>query len=116
MTEGPSQSVQRTLLAGDRTMLAWLRTAFGAYAVAIGIGGVLPKISDSGSVVYRLVGGALALIGVLGVALGLGQYVVMLRASEPLRLAQLGVRLTLGFGIMIALLGVAIMILIAVAP
>jgi hypothetical protein len=40
----------------------------------------------------------------------------MLRASEPLRLAQLGVRLTLGFGIMIALLGVAIMILIAVAP
>jgi uncharacterized membrane protein YidH (DUF202 family) len=116
MTEGPSQSVQRTLLAGDRTMLAWLRTAFGAYAVAIGIGGVLPKLADSGSVVYRLLGGAFALIGVLGVALGLGQYVVMLRASEPLRLAQLGVRLTLGFGIMIALLGVAIMILIAIAP
>jgi uncharacterized membrane protein YidH (DUF202 family) len=83
MTEGPSQSVQRTLLAGDRTMLAWLRTAFGAYAVAIGIGGVLPKISDSGSVVYRLVGGAFALIGVLGVALGLGQYVVCYERPNP---------------------------------
>ena len=56
-------------------MLAWLRTAFGAYAVAIVIGGVLPQLADSGSVVYRLVGGAFALIGVLDVALGLGQYV-----------------------------------------
>jgi uncharacterized membrane protein YidH (DUF202 family) len=116
MTEGPSQSAQRTLLAGDRTMLAWLRTAFSSYAVAIGIGGVLPKLAPSGSVVYRVVGGAFALIGVLGVALGLGQYVLTQKASEPLRLAQLGVRITIGFGIAIALLGVAITILIAIAP
>ena len=37
---------RRTYLAQERTLLAWWRTALGTMAVAVGIGGVIPKLTD----------------------------------------------------------------------
>jgi len=35
---------RRTFLAQERTTLAWWRTALSTLAVAVGIGGILPKL------------------------------------------------------------------------
>jgi putative membrane protein len=41
----PEDASRRTLLAAERTWLAWWRTALGGAAVAIGVGRVLPDLS-----------------------------------------------------------------------
>lgn len=43
------QDREQTLLAGDRTLLAWCRTAFGASALAVGLGGVMPAVAPKAS-------------------------------------------------------------------
>lgn len=110
----PGESQQRTKLAGDRTLLAWLRTAFAAYAVAIGAGALLPKLTDTGSIPYRIIGVAFALVGLFAVALGLAQYLLPLDDCSPSR--RPGVRLNVVFGVVVGVLGVAIAVVIAVAP
>ncbi len=56
---------RRTSLAVERTELAWWRTGLAALAVAIGIGRVVPELSDSvTSWPYALVGSAFAIYGV----------------------------------------------------
>jgi uncharacterized membrane protein YidH (DUF202 family) len=39
-------ATRRTYLAGERTQLAWWRTGLAALAVAIGVGRVVPELSD----------------------------------------------------------------------
>jgi putative membrane protein len=56
---------QRTSLAVERTQLAWWRTGLTALAVAIGIGRVVPELSDSDTTwPYALVGIAFAVYGI----------------------------------------------------
>jgi uncharacterized membrane protein YidH (DUF202 family) len=38
---------ERTVLALERTVLAWWRTALASLAVALGVGRLLPELSDS---------------------------------------------------------------------
>lgn len=68
---GPSR---RTVLAAERTWLAWFRTGIGTGAAAIAVGGLLPKLheaegaSDTG---YIVLGVAYGLLAVAIFALGL---------------------------------------------
>ncbi|HEV7564201.1 MAG TPA: DUF202 domain-containing protein [Solirubrobacterales bacterium] len=39
-------ATRRTYLAGERTQLAWWRTGLAALAVAIGVGRVVPELSE----------------------------------------------------------------------
>ena len=57
---------RRTRLANERTYLAWYRTGLTALAVGIGIGRVIPEVTDSSSRAYELVGAG---YGALGIAL-----------------------------------------------
>jgi putative membrane protein len=43
---GPSR---RTVLAAERTWLAWFRSGIGVAAAAIGVGAVLPKLAENSS-------------------------------------------------------------------
>lgn len=58
---GPSR---RTVLAAERTWLAWFRTGIGAAAAAVGVGGVLPKLTDQESWGYVALGAGFALLAV----------------------------------------------------
>lgn len=58
---GPSR---RTVLAAERTWLAWFRTGIGVAAAAVGVGGVLPKLTDEASWGYVVLGSGFALLAV----------------------------------------------------
>lgn len=52
---------ERTVLALERTVLAWWRTALASLAVALGVGRLLPELSDSDTTwPYVLLGVAFA--------------------------------------------------------
>ena len=56
---------RNTLLAGERTELAWWRTGFAALAVAVGIGRLAPELQTSGPTwPYVVVGVGFALYGI----------------------------------------------------
>jgi putative membrane protein len=56
---------RRTSLAVERTQLAWWRTGLTALAVAVGIGRVVPELSDSDTTwPYGAVGIAFAVYGI----------------------------------------------------
>jgi uncharacterized membrane protein YidH (DUF202 family) len=67
--DGFTTPSRRTYFAEERTLLAWWRTGIGAAAVAVAIGGLLPKLGDlpRGRCIALGVGyGLLALAFVIG--------------------------------------------------
>jgi uncharacterized membrane protein YidH (DUF202 family) len=104
---------ERTLLAGDRTLLAWCRTAFGAYVLAVGLGGA-SLVSKSASSAYGVLGVIFAVVGGIAAGLGTWQYLALLPNPDPFRSLETRIRLSAGFGALIAVLGVAIAILILI--
>ena len=54
---------RRTQLANERTQLAWLRTGFTAFAVALGVGNVVPALTDARRWPYVVVGSGFAILG-----------------------------------------------------
>ena len=63
---GVEDATRRTRLANERTYLAWWRTALTALAVGVGVGRIVPAVSNTTRWPYELVG---ACYGVLAVAL-----------------------------------------------
>jgi putative membrane protein len=54
----------RTRLAGERTYLAWWRTAIAALAVGLGVGKVAPSLSDEPTWPYVVLGVGFSLLGI----------------------------------------------------
>lgn len=120
---GPSPAAEqvadvtrRTHLANERTYLAWLRTGLTAFAVAVGVGQVVPALTDEAEVPYAAVGIGFALLGVALVLYGLRRMVMVQTAltegrfSAPRRvalaaMATLAVVLGLALVVLLALFG-----------
>jgi putative membrane protein len=89
---------RRTSLAGERTLLAWWRTGLTAIAVALGVGRLLPELSDHLTRwPYVVLGVGFALYGVAMFVLGTRR----LRASsteDRLLVAFMGAGVILGLG------------------
>jgi uncharacterized membrane protein YidH (DUF202 family) len=63
---------RRTYFAEERTLLAWWRTGIAAAAVALGVGGLVPRLSDLPRTRFLALGagyGALALFFIIGGAI-----------------------------------------------
>jgi putative membrane protein len=56
---------RRTLLAVERTYLAWWRTGLTSFAVALGAGKVVPALTTGATWPYALIGCAFAVIGII---------------------------------------------------
>ena len=73
MEPGSHDASRRTYLAEERTLLAWWRSGLAAFAVAVGVGRLLPALLDQGDqapfvalgVAYALLGLGLVLFGSL---------------------------------------------------
>jgi putative membrane protein len=65
---------RRTQLANERTQLAWLRTGFTAFAVALGVGNVVPALTDARRWPFVVVGSGFALLGIGLVVFGQRRY------------------------------------------
>jgi putative membrane protein len=55
---------RRTLLATERTYLAWWRTGLTAFAVSLAAGQIVPALTDDPRWPYTLIGSAFALLGI----------------------------------------------------
>lgn len=53
---------RRTLLAAERTWLAWWRSGIAAATAAVAVGGVVPELVDSGRTPYVVLGAGYALL------------------------------------------------------
>lgn len=64
-------ATRRTLLASERTVLAWLRTGLTVIAVAVGIGKIAPDLAEgSHTTEWAVLGAAWAILGVVVVVYG----------------------------------------------
>ena len=57
MSEPPEDDVtRRTLLAAERTWLAWWRSGIAAATAAVAVGGVVPELVEGGRTPYVILG------------------------------------------------------------
>jgi putative membrane protein len=88
----PAQLVdatRRTYLAGERTQLAWWRTGLTALAVALGVGRVVPELSDKGTRwPYVIAGVGFALWGIFAIAYGTANREAMQKALREGRFQE----------------------------
>lgn len=97
-------ATRRTWLALERTQLAWWRTGLASLAVGIGVGRVVPELSNAESEwPYALVGIAFALYGVLMIGYGTVREERMAHELEEGRM-----RMSSGFGRVLTTFGVAL--------
>jgi putative membrane protein len=63
MNEPAEQDVtRRTLLAAERTWLAWWRSGIAAATASVAVGGVVPELVDDGRTAYVVLGCGYALL------------------------------------------------------
>ncbi|HEX2125517.1 MAG TPA: DUF202 domain-containing protein, partial [Thermoleophilaceae bacterium] len=60
---------RRTLLAAERTWLAWWRSGIAAATAAVAVGGVVPELVEGGRAAYVVLGAGYALLA-MGVFAG----------------------------------------------
>jgi putative membrane protein len=105
---------RRTLLANERTYLAWLRSGFAAFAVGLGAGKVIPALTKADRWPYTVLGGGFALIGIGLVIYGLARK----RAVESGILrgvdARTDQRVVAGLSVAVVFLGVVLLVIITV--
>ena len=73
---------RRTLLAAERTWLAWWRSAIAAAAAAIAVGGVVPELVEDNRTAYIVLGAGYAVLSVVTFAGGAIRQIRVERALE----------------------------------
>jgi uncharacterized membrane protein YidH (DUF202 family) len=63
-------ATRRTVLARERTALAWWRSGITALGVAVAVGRVVPEVAGTDSLPYSLLGAGYAIVGLVMVAYG----------------------------------------------
>jgi inner membrane protein YidH len=113
----PRDYSRRTLLANERTYLAWWRTGLTTLTVALAAARVVPEISDSTvQWPYTVVGVVFALLGVICIGYGERRRSSVARAVRQGEFVDADPRLMLGLTVVGVLLGLGLLVLIVVAP
>jgi putative membrane protein len=113
----PRDYSRRTLLANERTYLAWWRTGLTTLTVALAAARVVPELSDSEvQWPYTVVGVAFAFLGVFCIAYGEKRRADVGRAVREGEFVDADPRLTLAMTVLGVALGLGLMALIVIAP
>jgi putative membrane protein len=107
-------ATRRTHLANERTFLAWLRTGLTAFAVAIGVGQIVPAYTGEGDLAYGIVGVGFALLGIAVVAFGLARVLAVGEALRVGRYRPAGTSALAAICAAAVLLGAAVVVLLVV--
>jgi putative membrane protein len=99
-------ATRRTRLANERTYLAWLRTAFTALAVAIGVGRIVPGVTGATRWPFEVIGAGFALLAVAVIVYGVLRFVRVERALDAGLFAPLGASAAIALAAAAAVLGV----------
>jgi putative membrane protein len=108
-------ATRRTRLANERTYLAWWRTGLTSIAVAVGLGRVVPGVSDVTTWPYQAVGAGFGLLGIAFIALGYLRVKGVERALARGEFERLGERTELALVAAGFVLGVAAVLLVLFA-
>lgn len=113
----PRDFSRRTLLANERTFLAWWRTGLTTLTVALAAARVVPELS--GSEVqwpYTVVGVGFAVLGVVCIVYGEWRRISVAHAIQRGEFVDADPRLTTVLTVVGALLGVALIAVILLNP
>jgi putative membrane protein len=105
-------ATRRTRLASERTYLAWWRSALAAFAVALGVGKIVPQLTSGSAVGYELVGVGYALLGVAFILYGFVRERRQEAALREGRFAEFGAVAAAGFTLAGVLLGLATILVV----
>jgi putative membrane protein len=108
-------ATRRTHLANERTQLAWWRTGMTAVAVGIGIGRVVPELSDGSHWAYAAVGAGYVLYGIAFTLVGTWRQQQVEAALMEARYQRLDPRATLALTFAGVVLAAATALLIVIA-
>jgi putative membrane protein len=109
-------ATRRTYLAQERTLLAWWRSGLAAFAVAIGVGRLVPALLGVASAPFVTLGVGFGLVGLAFVYLGARRDRAVTRQLAAGRFEPLDGRLVWGITGALLVLGAAtVVLLIAVS-
>ncbi|HEX5938177.1 MAG TPA: DUF202 domain-containing protein [Actinomycetota bacterium] len=106
---------RRTYLAQERTLLAWWRAGLTAFAVAIGVGRLVPAILDVSAVPYVALGIGYGLLGMAFTILGAKRDRAVVAWLGAGRFQPLDRRIVWALSSALLLLGVTTMLLLVLA-
>ncbi len=106
------EGTRRTRLANERTYLAWYRTGLTALAVCIGLGRIVPELTDVDSAWYGIVGAGYGLLGIAFIAAGFARARNVQRALDEGGYAPLSTGLSIALGAAGVVLAVATILLV----
>ena len=105
-------ATRRTLLANERTYLAWIRSGLTALAVGVGAGRLVPDVTGGTRWPYEVVGAAFGVLGLAFVMLGYLRRREIDRALLRGDFAPLDDRLALGLTVAGVALAVATVMIV----
>ena len=108
-------AARRTRLANERTYLAWWRTGLTAIAVCIGLGRIVPGVSDVTQWPYQLVGAGYGLLGLAFMLVAHVRVRMVERAVDRGEFARMDERLSLALLVAGFVLGGAAIALVVFA-
>jgi putative membrane protein len=102
----------RTLLADERTYLAWLRSGLSAFVVSLGAGKIVPAVTAGPRWPFQALGVGFAVIGVLCVGVGFFRQRAVADAisrGADVQLDELAIRLLV---VVVVALGLALAVVV----
>ena len=109
-------ATRRTRLANERTYLAWWRTGLTSIAVCVGLGRIVPAVTDVTKWPYELVGAGYGVLGVAFIVLAHVRVRAVEAAVERGEFARLDERWTVTLLAAGALLGIGAIVLVVFSP
>jgi putative membrane protein len=114
MEPGLEDATRRTRLANERTYLAWWRTGLTSLAVCVGVGRVVPSVSNGTHWPYEALGVGYGLLGIAFIAAGYLRTRDVERALDRGSFAPLAGRITAALTAAGVLLGAATVVVLLV--
>ena len=109
-------AARRTRLANERTYLAWWRTGLTSIAVCIGLGRIVPGVTNVTKWPYELVGAGYGILGVGFMILAHVRVRAVESAVDRGEFARFDSRWAAGLLAVGTILGVAAIVLVIFAP
>ena len=109
-------AARRTRLANERTYLAWWRTGLTAIAVCVGLGRIVPGVTDVTKWPYELVGAGYGILGVAFMVLSHVRVRAVEAAVDRGEFARIDARWMVSLLAAGAMLGIGAIVLVVFAP